>query len=82
MNAAHKPYFYEHLRRLDRQILEIYEITTGASQSTRTSPTTERTINPGPKVLLRLLEALGYTHICTYGACEYVMNMHVLGSSL
>ena len=38
-----KPYFYEHLRKLSRQILKIDEITTSASLSTRTSPTTEST---------------------------------------
>ena len=34
---------YEYFRRLRRQILEIDEVTTGASLSTRTSPTTECT---------------------------------------
>jgi hypothetical protein len=38
-----KLYLYEHLRRLCRQILKIDEVTTGASLSTGTSPTTECT---------------------------------------
>ena len=37
----HKSYLYKHLRRLSRQILKIDEVTTGASPSTGTSPTTE-----------------------------------------
>jgi hypothetical protein len=70
---ARKPYPYEHLRRLCRQIPKIDEVTTGASLSTGTSPTTESTnavksweirshreSNPGPKMLPRLLEPLGY----------------------
>ena len=39
-----KLYPYEHLQRLSRQILEIDEVTTGASLSTGTSPTTECTM--------------------------------------
>ena len=35
-----KPYPYEYLRRLSRQIIEIDEVITGASLSTGTSPTT------------------------------------------
>ena len=42
---------YEHLRRLSRQILEINEVTTGTSLSTRTSPTTECTTSLNPKIL-------------------------------
>ena len=39
----HKLYPYEHLKTLSRQILEINEVTTGASLSTGTSPTTKCT---------------------------------------
>jgi hypothetical protein len=59
---------HEHLRRPCRQILKIDEVTTGASLSTGTLPTTESTnavksweirshgeSNPGPEVLPRLL---------------------------
>ena len=42
---------YEHLRRLIRQILEINEVGTGASLSTRTSPTTKCTTPLNPKIL-------------------------------
>jgi hypothetical protein len=61
---ARKPYPYKHLRRLCRQILKIDEVTTDASLSTGTPPTTESTnavksweirshgeSNPGPEVL-------------------------------
>ena len=43
-----KPYTYEYLQRLSRQILEIDEVTTCASLWTGTSPTTESTtpLNP------------------------------------
>jgi hypothetical protein len=40
---ACKPYPKEYLRRLGRQILKIDEVTTSASLSTGTSPTTEST---------------------------------------
>jgi len=59
--------------RPGQHILEIEEVTTGASLSTGTSPTTERTkllnpgiirsqqeSNPGPQVPLELLQPLGY----------------------
>ena len=45
-----KPYLYEHLRRLSRQILEIDEVTTRASLSTGTSPTTECTMLLNPRI--------------------------------
>jgi len=35
-----KPYPYEHLRRTEPANLEVHEVTTGASMSTGTSPTT------------------------------------------
>ena len=38
-----KPYSYKHLQRLDRQILEIGEVTTSISLSTGMLPTTEST---------------------------------------
>ena len=45
-----KPYPYEHLRRLSRQILEIDEVTTDASLSTEMSPTTECTMSLNPRI--------------------------------
>jgi len=51
-----KPYPYEYLRRLIRQILEIDKVTTDTSLLMGTSPTTfSQGVEPGPKVLLRLL---------------------------
>ena len=45
-----KPYPYDHLRRLDRQIFENDEVTTWASLSMGTSPTTESTTPLNPKL--------------------------------
>ena len=50
MNTRTQSYPYEHLRRLSRQILEIGEVTTGASLSTRTSSTTECTTPLNPRI--------------------------------
>ena len=50
-----KPYPYEHLQRSSRQILEIDEVTTCASLSTGTSPTTECTMPLNPRIFAHLL---------------------------
>jgi hypothetical protein len=49
MNIHTQTLPYEHLRRTVPTDLEIYEVTTGASLSTGTSPTTESIapLNPG-----------------------------------
>ena len=47
-----KPYPYDHLRRLSRQILEIDEVTIGVSLSTRTSPTTKCTTPLNPRIVV------------------------------
>ena len=51
-----KLYPCKHLRRLNRQIIEIDEVTVGASLSTVTSVTTKSTVsNPESKMLPKLL---------------------------
>jgi hypothetical protein len=49
MKAQRKSYPYEHLRRLDWQILEIEEVIIGALLSTGTLPTTKSTTQLNPK---------------------------------
>jgi hypothetical protein len=72
VNTARKPYLYEHLRRLRRQILEIDDVTTGASLSTGMASTTESITPLNPKIfaatwsqtLLRLFVITGPSMHC------------------
>ena len=45
-----KPYPYEHLWGTEPTDLEIHKVTTGASQSTATSPTTESIVPLNPRI--------------------------------
>ena len=50
MNTHTQTLPYEHLRKLNWQIFEIDEVTTNASLSTGTSPTTECTTPLNPRI--------------------------------
>ena len=65
-----KPYPYDHLRRLSRQILEIDEVTTGASLSTGTSTTTECTMPLNPRILAPM-ESRTQDLRCYRGSCNH-----------
>jgi hypothetical protein len=56
MTHVRKTYPYKHLRRTEPVDLEIYEVTTGASLSTGTSPTTESIAPLNPEINSRKCE--------------------------
>jgi hypothetical protein len=50
MNTRTQTLLYEHLRRTELVDLEIHEVSTGASLSTETSPTTESIVPLNPEI--------------------------------
>ena len=54
INVRTQPYLFEHLRKLNNQILEIDEVAIGTSLSTGTSPTTESTTPLNTKIFAQL----------------------------